>query len=66
MAAGEDDGPAILRDLKRMEGILVEREYRELEYGVKLFPEETHRTIFPIAVSHGLRFVFAPEAERKP
>lgn len=58
-AAGEDDGWNILRDLRRMEQVLEERRYVGLEYEVKLFPDETHRTVFPIAVSHGLRFVFA-------
>jgi predicted alpha/beta superfamily hydrolase len=58
LAAGEDDGPSILRDLRRLEGVLAERQYDVLEYEVRVFPDETHRTIFPVAVSHGLRFVF--------
>lgn len=58
-AAGEDDGRNILRDLRRMEQVLEERRYIGLEYEVRLFPDETHRTVFPIAVSHGLRFVFS-------
>lgn len=63
LAAGEDDGPNILRDLKRLDAVLGERYYEGLEYRVRLFPEETHRTVFPIAVSHGLRFVFAGEEQ---
>jgi predicted alpha/beta superfamily hydrolase len=58
LAAGEDDGPSILRDLRRLEGVLAGRRYDGLEYEVRVFPDETHRTIFPVAVSHGLRFVF--------
>lgn len=59
LAAGEDDGPNILSDLRRMEQVLAARRFEGLEYRVKRFPEETHRTVFPSAVSHGLRFVFA-------
>lgn len=66
LAAGEDDGRNILEDLGRLEKILAERQYRGLKYRVKMFPEETHRTVFPIAVSHGLRFVFAGDEERAP
>lgn len=58
LAAGEHDGPAILEDLERIERILAERCYRRPEYRIKRFPDETHRTVFPLAVSHGLRFVF--------
>jgi predicted alpha/beta superfamily hydrolase len=58
LAAGADDGPTIVRDLRRLEGLLAERQYDGLEYQVRFFPDETHRTVFPIAVSHGLRFVF--------
>jgi len=58
LAAGADDGPNILRELRRMEGVLAERRYAGLDYEVRVFPDETHRTIFPVAVSHGLRFVF--------
>jgi predicted alpha/beta superfamily hydrolase len=61
LAAGEDDGRNILRDLRRLEVVLTDRHYQGLHYRVNLFPEETHRTVFPIAVSHGLRFVFAGE-----
>jgi predicted alpha/beta superfamily hydrolase len=57
-AAGEQDGPTILRDLDRMEALLEDRAYRGLEYRIRRFPDETHRTIFPVAVSHGLRFLF--------
>jgi len=42
-----------------MEQVLGERRYSGLSYQVRIFPEETHRTVFPIAVTHGLRFVFA-------
>lgn len=61
-AAGEDDGPSILRDLGRMEDLLATRQYRDLDYRVVRFPDETHRTVFPLAVSHGLRFLFKPLA----
>jgi predicted alpha/beta superfamily hydrolase len=59
LAAGEQDGSAILRDLQRMQEVLAARSYEGLQYRVRLFPDETHRTVFPLAVSHGLRFVFA-------
>ena len=59
LAAGEQDGHNILRDLGRMQEVLAARSYQGLQYQVQLFPDETHRTVFPLAVSHGLRFVFA-------
>jgi predicted alpha/beta superfamily hydrolase len=59
LAAGEHDGRNILQDLLRMEGVLEERRYQGLDYRVQLFPDETHRTVFPIAVTHGLRFLFS-------
>jgi hypothetical protein len=61
-AAGEDDGPNILQDTDRMQKVLGERRYRGMDYRVRFFPEETHRTVFPIAVTHGLRFVFGDAA----
>jgi predicted alpha/beta superfamily hydrolase len=66
-AAGEDDGPNILRDLGRMENLLATRQYRDLDYRVVRFPDETHRTVFPLAISHGLRFLFgSPTPEARP
>jgi len=59
VAAGERDGPGILRDLRRLRVLLGERGYEGLRYEITEFPDETHRTVFPIAVSHGLRFLFA-------
>ena len=41
--------------------IATREKYDGLRYQVKYFPDETHRTVFPAAVSHGLRFVFAGE-----
>lgn len=61
LAAGQNDGPNIVEDHGRLEKVLGSRHYQGLEYRAVLFPEETHRTVFPIAVSHGLRFVFAGE-----
>jgi predicted alpha/beta superfamily hydrolase len=58
VAAGERDGRAILRDLRRLRVLLGERRYEGLRYEITEFPDETHRTVFPIAVSHGLRFLF--------
>ncbi|MEE9168366.1 MAG: alpha/beta hydrolase-fold protein, partial [bacterium] len=45
LAAGEDDGRSILRDLRRLEEVLTDRHYQGLHYRVKFFPEETHRTV---------------------
>jgi predicted alpha/beta superfamily hydrolase len=59
LAAGEQDGRNILRGLRRVREVLAARSYEGLQYQVRLFPEETHRTVFPLAVSRGLRFVFA-------
>jgi predicted alpha/beta superfamily hydrolase len=65
-AAGEDDGPNILHDLGRMEDLLAARRYRDLDYRIVRFPDETHRTVFPLAVSHGLRFLFRPRGPASP
>ena len=40
------------------------RKYQRLHYRVRLFLEEIHRTILPIAVTHGLRFVLASHPAR--
>ncbi len=61
--AGDQDGLNIMSDLHRMEDLLGSRKYQGLDYQVRFFPEETHRTVFPIAVSHGLRFLFKNESQ---
>lgn len=65
LAAGENDGRNIIEDLSRLEKLLKKRNYEGLAYRVRFFPDETHRTVFPIAVSHGLRFVFEEKGRVK-
>ena len=43
---------------------LASRGYASLRLTTRIFPEETHFTILPILVAHGLRVVFAAERAR--
>ena len=63
LVAGEHDGPSIVRDVPKMMDRLESRNYSGLALGGGLLEDETHRTIFPNAVTKGLRFVFK---DRKP
>jgi predicted alpha/beta superfamily hydrolase len=58
LVAGEHDGDSIVRDVPRMIKRLQNRGYEGLELGGGLLEDETHRTIYPNAVTKGLRFVF--------
>jgi predicted alpha/beta superfamily hydrolase len=63
LTAGERDGPNIVKDVPRLIDRLESRHYEGLALGGGLLEDETHRTIFPNAVTKGLRFVFK---DRKP
>lgn len=63
LVAGEKDGPDIRTDVPHMLDRLRSRAYKGLALDGGLLPDETHRTIFPNAVTKGLRFVFR---NRKP
>ena len=58
LTAGEEDGRNIVRDVPRMIERLRGRGYEGLVLGGGLLEDETHRTVFPNAVTRGLRFVF--------
>jgi predicted alpha/beta superfamily hydrolase len=59
LTAGEHDGRNVLREVRRMAKLLDERGYQGLRLSAPILDGETHRTIFPRAVTDGLRFVFA-------
>jgi predicted alpha/beta superfamily hydrolase len=63
LVAGERDGRNIVKDVPRLIDRLESRSYTGLALGGGLLEDETHRTIFPNAVTKGLRFVFK---DRKP
>jgi predicted alpha/beta superfamily hydrolase len=63
LTAGERDGRNIVKDVPRLIDRLESRSYKGLALGGGLLEDETHRTIFPNAVTKGLRFVFK---DRKP
>ena len=63
LTAGERDGRNIVKDVPRLIDRLESRSYQGLSLGGGLLEDETHRTIFPNAVTKGLRFVFK---DRKP
>ncbi len=63
LTAGERDGRNIVKDVPRLIDRLESRSYEGLSLGGGLLEDETHRTIFPNAVTRGLRFVFK---DRKP
>ncbi|MCW8985095.1 MAG: alpha/beta hydrolase-fold protein [Thermoanaerobaculales bacterium] len=58
LIAGEHDGRNIVKDVPRLIGRLESRSYQGFVLGGGLLEDETHRTIFPNAVTKGLRFVF--------
>ncbi len=49
---------AMVDDLAELEARLQARRYRGLSVASRVFPDETHNSVFPAALTRGLRYVF--------
>jgi uncharacterized protein len=58
MAAGDQENPRMATDLQEMVNKLKSRNYSGLQINSLVVPGENHNTVFPIALTKGLRFVF--------
>ncbi len=56
-----ENGRAMVSDLERMGDILQARDDANLALEVRVFEDETHASIFPAALSTGLRRLFSPD-----
>lgn len=55
-------GRSMVEDLQELVRRLRARSYHGLVLNSQVFPDETHNSIFPAALTRGLRFIFAGEA----
>lgn len=58
MAVGEQENPQMSVDLSTMAKKLDSRHYKSLNLRSLIVPEENHNTVYPIALTKGLRFIF--------
>ena len=58
MASGASEDPVMAADLRRLAAQVRTRGYRGLALDADVLADETHNSIFPRALSNGLRFVF--------
>lgn len=58
MASGSSEDPVMAADLRRFAAQVRKRNYRGLALDADVLGDETHNSIFPRALSNGLRFVF--------
>lgn len=58
LAAGGHENPRMAADMNALAARLAEHAYAGLELDAHVFPDDHHDSIFPTALSRGLRFVF--------
>jgi hypothetical protein len=51
-------------DLRVFIGTLEQRHYKDLEYQVHYFEDETHLSVIPVTISKGLRYIYAPPSSK--
>jgi predicted alpha/beta superfamily hydrolase len=59
MSMGEAENDTMLGPMRRFENTLTARRYQGLELTTRIFEGERHLSTFPVAVTRGLRTVFA-------
>jgi hypothetical protein len=53
-------------DFRAFIGNLEQRHYKDLEYQVRYFEDETHLSVIPVTISKGLRYIYAPPSSKAP
>ena len=61
MSVGELENAGMIEDMKRMEYILQERNYPDLKFKTKIFPDEIHQTCYPAALTRSLMFLYGED-----
>jgi predicted alpha/beta superfamily hydrolase len=61
MSVGELETDQMLGSMRRMANALADRDYRGLELQTRILEGESHMSTFPVAVTRGLKTVFAEE-----
>ena len=60
------NGPGMVGDLRAFIGKLEQRHYKDLEYQVHYFEDETHLSVIPATIGRGLRYIYAPPSPPAP
>jgi uncharacterized protein len=60
-AIGTEDEPAVTEPWKRFNAQLTARGYGDLRFHSEEFGGETHISVFPVALTHGLKWLFKEE-----
>jgi len=55
---GEQENPLMAEDMRRMVDQLQSRGHQHLRVSSRVFPDENHNSVFPAALTRGLRVVF--------
>jgi hypothetical protein len=59
MSMGEGENDTMIGPMRRLENAMRSRRYEGLQVTTRIFPGERHLSTFPVAVTRGLRTVFA-------
>lgn len=58
LSAGGDEPDAMVPDVKKLAATLESRGYKGLQVTERIFPEETHLSVIPFAISRGIRVLY--------
>lgn len=61
LAVGSQENPIMAQDLEQFAAVLTSRQYQGLQMSSRIFPDENHNSVFPAALTRGLRVVFEGE-----
>lgn len=64
MSMGEAENDTMLGPMRRLANVLTNRRYQGLDLNTRIFEGESHLSTFPVAVTRGLRTVFADSSNR--
>ena len=53
-------------DLRAFIGAPEQRHYKDLEYQVHYFEDETHLSVIPVTISKGLQYIYATPSSKAP
>jgi hypothetical protein len=58
VAVGENDFPGVVASVTALSDTLQTRDYEDLRWKVTVLDDETHRSLMPVALNDGLRWIF--------
>jgi len=61
LSAGGEEEPELVPNMVRLVEIVEDRQYPGLELAHRVFDDETHMSVIPVGISHGLTFLFGSQ-----